>query len=207
MATPKKPDTGDTETRIRRSALSLFATRGYEATGIRDVARDAGLSLSTIYHYVDSKEDLLLTIATAAMEDLRTAAEEALADKTSPPERLAALVEAHVTVHGRQRLEALVSDTELRALSEPERKGAVKLRDRYESLWQQILDQGVASGDFVAEDTRLVRLGLLQMCTGVAYWYSPAGDRSLEHIARTFADLALAMVSHAPQTTEEAPGR
>jgi AcrR family transcriptional regulator len=202
-----KADSGDTETRIRRSALSLFATRGYEATGIRDVARDAGLSLSTIYHYVDSKEDLLLAIATAAMEDLRAAAEEALAGKTSPPERLAALVEAHVGIHGNQRLEALVSDTELRALSEPERKGAVKLRDRYESLWQGILDEGVASGDFVAEDTRLVRLGLLQMCTGVAYWYSPAGDRSLDHIAKTFADLALAMVARAPQTTEEAPGR
>lgn len=197
----------DTEARIRESALRLFASHGYEATGIRDVARDAGLSLSSIYHYVGSKEDLLLAIATKAMEDLRTAGEEALAKATAPAERLAALVEAHVFVHGRDRLEALVSDTELRALSEPERKDAVKLRDRYEALWQQILDDGVAAGEFVAEDTRLVRLALLQMCTGVAYWYSPAGDRSLEHIAKTFADLALAMVNHPAQTTEEATGR
>lgn len=197
----------DTEGRIRESALRLFAAHGYEATGIRDVARDAGLSLSTIYHYVDSKEDLLLAIATKAMEDLRAAAEEALTEATTPPERLAALVEAHVFVHGRDRLEALVSDTEVRALSQPERKGVVKLRDRYEALWQEVLDEGVASDDFAAEDTRLVRLGLLQMCTGVAYWYSPAGDRSLEHIAKTFADLALAMVTPAAKTTKEAPDR
>jgi AcrR family transcriptional regulator len=204
---PSEQHPNDTEARIRQSALRLFAGHGYEATGIRDVARDAGLSLSTIYHYVGSKEDLLLAIATKAMQDLRAAAEEALADATTPTERLAGLVEAHVSTHGRDRLEALVSDTELRALSEPERKGAVKLRDRYEALWQQVLDEGVASGEFVAEDTRLVRLGLLQMCTGVAYWYSPAGDRSLEHIAKTFADLALAMVSPAVKTTEEASGR
>jgi AcrR family transcriptional regulator len=204
---PSEHHPNDTEARIRESALRLFASHGYEATGIRDVARDAGLSLSTIYHYVGSKEELLLAIATKAMDDLRAAAEEALAGATTPPERLAALVEAHVFVHGRDRLEALVSDTELRALSEPERKGAVKLRDRYEAMWQQVLDEGVASGDFVAEDTRLVRLGLLQMCTGVAYWYSPAGDRSIEHIAKTFAGLALAMVNYADQPTEEASGR
>ncbi len=197
----------DTEARIRESALRLFASHGYEATGIREVARDAGLSLSSIYHYVGSKEDLLLAIATKAMEDLRSAAEEALADAKTPSERLAALVEAHVFVHGRDRLEAFVSDTELRALSEPERKGAVKLRDRYEALWQQVLDDGVASGEFAAEDTRLVRLGLLQMCTGVAHWYSPAGDRSIEHIAKTFADLALAMVRPAVHRTGEVSGR
>ena len=105
---PNEKHATDTAVRIRQSALRLFATRGYEATGIRDVARDAGLSLSTIYHYVDSKEDLLLAIATAAMGDLRAAAEEALAGATNPRERLVALVKAHVTIHGDQRLEALV---------------------------------------------------------------------------------------------------
>jgi AcrR family transcriptional regulator len=204
---PTEQHATDTAVRVRQSALRLFATRGYEATGIRDVARDAGLSLSTIYHYVDSKEDLLLAIATTAMSDLRAAAEEALAGATTPRERLTALVKAHVTIHGSQRLEALVSDTELRALSEPERKGAVKLRDSYEAIWQVVLDEGVASGDFHVADTHVVRLGLLQMCTGVAYWYSPAGDRSLDYIAQTFADLALAMVDPIVKPTQEANSR
>jgi AcrR family transcriptional regulator len=200
---PQKQQSTDTSKRIRQSALRLFAKRGYEATGIRDVARDSGLSISTLYHYVDSKEDLLLDIATTSMKDLREAAEEALAGAATPAERLTALVRAHVDVHGRQRLEALVSDTELRALSEAERKGAVKLRDRYEALWQQVLEEGIAAGDFFAEDPHVVRLGLLQMCTGVAYWYSPAGERSLAHIADTFAGLALAMVGYVPKDSEQ----
>ena len=78
----------------------LFATHGYEATGIRDAARDAGLSLSTTYHYVDGKEQLLLAIATSWVEGFRAAAEEALVDKARPPERLGALVESHVMVDG-----------------------------------------------------------------------------------------------------------
>lgn len=209
MAEKPQQKATDTSERIRQSALRLFAKRGYEATGIRDVARDSGLSLSTLYHYVDSKEELLLEIARNSMHDLRAAAEEALASATTPTERLAALVRSHVLIHGSQRLEALVSDTELRSLSEPERKGAVKLRDSYEAIWQAVLDEGIAAGEFHADDPHLVRLGLLQMCTGVAYWYSPAGDRSLEHIADTFAGLALAMVGspQANPTQQEATNR
>jgi len=202
MAKRKSETSPDTASRIRQSALRLFAKRGYEATGIRDVARDAGLSLATLYHYIDSKEDLLLDIARTSMHDLGKAAEDALSGADTPAERLAALVRAHVTVHGNQRLEALVSDTELRSLSEPERKGAVKLRDRYEGLWQQVIEEGIASGDFDVVDSKLARLALLQMCTGVAYWYSPAGDRTLPHIADSFAEYALQTVGYAKSREE-----
>jgi AcrR family transcriptional regulator len=202
MASKAAKQSPETAERVRQSALRLFAKRGYEATGIRDVARDAGLSLATLYHYIDSKEDLLLDITRTSMHDLRDAANEALAGAETPAERLAALVRAHVTVHGRQRLEALVSDTEIRSLSEAERKGVIKLRDRYESQWQQAIDEGIASGDFHAEDPGLVRLALLQMCTGVAYWYSPAGPKSLPHIADTFADLALSMIGYVHPAVE-----
>lgn len=197
---PRSPDTAE---RIRQSALHLFAKRGYEATGIRDVTRDAGLSLATLYHYIDNKEDLLLDIIRTSMSELRAAAQQALADAETPADRLAGLVRGHVTMHGRMRLEAMVSDAELRSLSETERKGAVKLRDRYEAQWQKVLDDGVAGGEFHTEDTRLVRLALLQMCTGVAYWYSPAGDRPLPHIADCFADLALSMVGYVDPASKQ----
>ncbi len=185
------PATAD---RIRQSALRLFAKHGYGATGIREVARDAGLSLSTLYHYIDSKEDLLLNIIRASMTELRAAAQEALASAETPAERLAGLVRGHVTMHGRMQLDAIVSDTELRSLSESERKGAVKLRDRYEEQWQEVIDEGIATDDFYVTDPKLIRLALLQMCTGVAYWYSPSGDLPLSQIADSFADLALLMV-------------
>jgi len=196
-----------TADRIRRSALRLFAKRGYEATGIREVARDAGLSLSTLYHYIESKEDLLVDIIRTSMSELRAAAQESLANAETPAERLAGLVRGHVTMHGRMRLDAVVSDTELRSLSEAERKGAVKLRDRYEQQWQEIIDEGVAADDFYVADPKLVRLALLQMCTGVAYWYSPAGDRPLPHIADTFAELALLMVGYVDPAMTESEAR
>ena len=45
---------------IQRSALSLFAERGYDAVTTEEIATAAGVSLSTYFRHVESKDELLL---------------------------------------------------------------------------------------------------------------------------------------------------
>lgn len=47
---------------ILRISLRLFSNKGYHATSIRDIARAAGITEGLIYHYFESKEDLLKSI-------------------------------------------------------------------------------------------------------------------------------------------------
>jgi AcrR family transcriptional regulator len=51
-----------TRQRILDAALSLFASNGYEATTMRDIAAAAGCSLGLTYRYFASKEDLVLEL-------------------------------------------------------------------------------------------------------------------------------------------------
>ena len=51
-----------TRERILEAALRLFAERGYEATTMRDVAREAGASLGLAYRYFASKEEFALAL-------------------------------------------------------------------------------------------------------------------------------------------------
>ena len=51
------PKARRTRERILEAALALFAERGYEATTMRDVAREAGASLGLAYRYFESKEE------------------------------------------------------------------------------------------------------------------------------------------------------
>jgi AcrR family transcriptional regulator len=44
------------------AAASLFASRGWAATGMRDIARAAGVSVETVYGAAGSKSDLLLKV-------------------------------------------------------------------------------------------------------------------------------------------------
>ena len=47
---------------ILSTALASFAQRGYEATTMRDVAAEAGVSLGLAYRYFQSKESLVLAL-------------------------------------------------------------------------------------------------------------------------------------------------
>lgn len=51
-----------TRQRILDAALTLFASKGYEATTMRDIAAAAGCSLGLAYRYFASKEDLILEL-------------------------------------------------------------------------------------------------------------------------------------------------
>lgn len=45
--------------RLIDTALELFALKGYTATTVKDIAKEAGVTDGLIYHYFSSKEELL----------------------------------------------------------------------------------------------------------------------------------------------------
>jgi AcrR family transcriptional regulator len=194
----QKPDGSgkrSTKRRIEDAALHLFATRGFEATGIRDIADEAGISTAALYHYMGSKDELLIDFMVVSMTQLTRVAQEALAGAEGPAGELACLVGVHVGFHALDSQRSLVSDDELRALSEEAYARVIRLRDDYERLWADVLERGQGSGVFRLTNARITRLALLEMCNGVARWFSDKGPLTTAELADAFTDLALAMVS------------
>lgn len=183
-----------TRRRIQDAALQLFAAKGFFGTGIREIADQVGVTTATLYHYMGSKDELLIEIMTSVMTQLIRTAEESVATAGEPAAELATLVRAHVGYHALDPLRSMVNDDELRALSGQPLARIMKLRDRYEKLWTQTLDRGLASGVFHISDAKITRLALLEMCNGVDRWYSSTGPMGPGEVAEVFADLALAMV-------------
>jgi AcrR family transcriptional regulator len=56
--------------RIREAATEVFATLGFRAATVADIAEAAGVSSATIYRYFEDKEDLLLNLLTATEHEL-----------------------------------------------------------------------------------------------------------------------------------------
>lgn len=186
----------DTSTRIKAAAVYLFATQGYAATGIRDIAKQVGITNAGVYHFVTNKETLLREIMRQGQKLLSDTAEAALAHVEKPEDRLALLVSGLVGAHGVNQMISLVTDGEIRALPQGSEARAeiLSLRDEYERLWKDVLTAGVEAGVFTIADQRLTRLGLMAMCTGVSEWYRPDGVTDLDTIAFEFVDLALSAV-------------
>lgn len=182
---------GPTEGRILRAALRLFASKGFGAVGIREIAQEAGVSTAALYHYMRTKEDLLVALMTDRMRRMIAAGTTARDEYPDPARRLVALVRVHVVTHA--RFPDGVVDNEVRSLGAAARPGIVALRDDYQALWEGVLEDGRAEGVFDLAEPRLAKLALLEMCNGVIHWYSPVGPAPLDRIADAFADLALGL--------------
>jgi len=76
------PKARRTRERILEAALALFADRGYEATTMRDVAREAGASLGLAYRYFASKEEFALALYMRLAEESEEWAREGLVGGT-----------------------------------------------------------------------------------------------------------------------------
>jgi AcrR family transcriptional regulator len=64
--------------RLLEAAERIFAERGYYATSIRDIARDAGFSVGGVYQFVGGKSELYLAVIEAQWTSLSAAVAEAL---------------------------------------------------------------------------------------------------------------------------------
>lgn len=177
-----------------RAAITLFAQRGFNGTGIRDIAAAADLTTSTLYHYMSNKDDLLVEIMLATITPLRSAAARIVADMKDPAACLAAIVEMHVWAHASDQLVMLVADTELRALSGDRLASVVKVRDEYEGVWRSAIRAGVKQKVFEAPQPELAVRALLQMTTGVSHWFSSSGKLRLEQLCHEYADWSLALL-------------
>jgi AcrR family transcriptional regulator len=180
--------------RLIDGALDLFASRGFAATSIRDLARAAELTSAALYHWYPTKDDLLVSIMDGGLRRLEAIATMALAEVEGPADRLATLVAVHVSTHVHTPREVKVIDTEVRSLSGAALAKVLARRDAYESLWTDALRAGSDAAMFDIAQPSLARLALLEMCNGVAHWFRPEGSLGEADVCRSFIDHALGMV-------------
>ncbi|WP_229052469.1 TetR/AcrR family transcriptional regulator [Aeromicrobium sp. Leaf350] len=177
------------------AAVELMSKRGYQATSVRDLAEAAGTSPTVIYHYFNSKHDLLLTILNRSMDRLLEGAEQALFEcSNDPAERLSALVEVHVRLHVNAPRESLLGNTELRSL-EPEARGVIiTKRDAHQRLFDRTVKHGVEIGVFSTEYPEEAARTVTASCRSVATWYRRDRELSVDQIVERYQSLMLNLV-------------
>ena len=189
---------------IRQAAIELFFTHGYQATTLRELAAACDLKVGSLYNHIESKERLLEELMVGIMRDLFTALEEGVAQFDSPVDRLRAAIELHVAFHAQRAKEVFIGNSELRSLPPATRDVVVGLRDRYEHVIKEIIEDGIRSGDFDKVDPKLAVYAIVAVGTHVSRWYRPDGRLSLEDIARFHTDFLIsALMSHGRDSGRE----
>src|SRR4051812_34417524 len=82
---------------LTREAARLFAERGYHGTSLADVAEALGIQKASLYHHIESKEDLLWEVAWEGAEAFH-AALDSVPDDLPATERIRLALRAHLGV-------------------------------------------------------------------------------------------------------------
>src|SRR5687767_15989038 len=102
---------------ILRTAASIFAEKGYHDSSIRDISRATGVSLSGLYYYFGSKEELLFLIQDHCFTTLLENLDRLLDQETEPLRRFRLMIDNHLRFLVNTMKEMKVLSHELASLS------------------------------------------------------------------------------------------
>ncbi|WP_033296164.1 TetR/AcrR family transcriptional regulator [Amycolatopsis jejuensis] len=173
------------------SAAQVYADRGYHATSINELVEATGLQPGGLYHYIDSKENLLVSLFEQLTEPLAAITEEALETPDRPDRQLRALVRGWLRHVLEFRYHVIVFGQEWRSVRPDERFTEVRARlDTFDDVLGGLFDRMAADGIGPA-DPDLGRRALTAMVDATAQWYEPGDKRSPEDLAKAYCDLVI----------------
>lgn len=173
----------DIET-VTDAAVRVFNRLGYEAASMEDVARETGLTKSSLYYHVSSKEELLGRALERAFSRLLGVLEEAGARTGTPLARLRHLVYRGVIV----TLE-FVQEVELLQRikgNTPTERDAMARRRRFDDEVVKLVAAAAAAGELRPDvDPGLLTRLVFGMSNSTTQWYRREGRMRPEEIADT----------------------
>ncbi|MGI9188778.1 MAG: TetR/AcrR family transcriptional regulator [Longimicrobiaceae bacterium] len=164
---------------ILRTAARIFAEKGYHQASIRDIARETGVSLSGLYYYFDSKEELLFLIQDHAFGTLLASLERLLEGVDDPLRRLRILMETHLRYFISAKDEMKLLSHEAEALTGEFRRVVNAKKRRLSDVATEALKELRPAGDM---DPRVATFAMFGMMNWLYNWHRPEKDVAVDKI-------------------------
>ena len=194
-AAAARPNGNGTETNRRaeivRLAARLFREQGFDGTTVRDIAAAVGMRSGSPFYHFANKEEILFAVMEEGLRQGLARSEEALARHTGARERFVALLRAHfgtILEDGSDFVPVMLY--EWRSLPPVYRKRLIAVKDRYDALWQRVIDELAAAG-LIRGNAKLARLLILGAVNFAATWFRRSGPLSIDALARESAEFFL----------------
>lgn len=184
------------------TSARLFAANGYHATGINELCDANELGKGALYHYIGSKEGLLVAVHDRVMDEVMRGADRVAAAGGSPPDQLAMLGGELLDVIHRYPDHVWVFLHEFPALTGERAEQFRERRREYERRVEAVLRAGVESGEFRDIDPWLTARAWLGMHNYTYLWLKPGKGLSANDVAKPFAEIFTRGIEAAPQGAE-----
>ncbi len=154
-------------------SVTVFNERGYDGTSMEDLSRRLGIAKSSIYHHVDSKEELLALALDRALDGLFSVAEQVTASSGAAIDRLEQLVRGSVQVLAGQ-LPYVTLLLRARGNTSTER-AALGRRREFDQIVAELVAEAERDGDIRPDvDPAITARLLFGLVNSLVEWYRPA---------------------------------
>jgi TetR/AcrR family fatty acid metabolism transcriptional regulator len=175
----------DKRRRILEAAIRVFARQGFHNCRVSDIAAEAGVAYGLVYHYFDSKDQMLNELFTERWSLLLAASEEADRGLETPREKLATVAGFIIDSyrHDPELMKVVIVEV-TRAANSFGRTHLPEIRKAYD-LIEKIVADAQADGSFrrdidAAFASMLFYGAIEQLLTGWIFGVVPGEDDDFE---------------------------
>jgi AcrR family transcriptional regulator len=161
---------------ILKTSAKIFAEKGFHHTSVRDIARATKMSLSGLYYYFTTKEELLYLIQERCFVTLLQRWEEAADPQMDVRARIRAFAENHLSffLHNMPEMKVMAHEDE--SLTGDFQDKILVLKRRYVKVIMDLIGELQAQDGGKAVDLRVATFALFGMMNWIYTWYQPKRD-------------------------------
>jgi AcrR family transcriptional regulator len=186
-----RPDTQGRRADILQAATRLFASRGYHAATLQDIADELALTRPAFYYYFKSKQQILEAICREAIDAADAALEEVLQREfRSLKERLRVTLYTYAAHAARAETTAIMMRN-FDEMSEVEKDWLRNHRRMREQKLVDLVREGAAAGEFSVREPLIGVLTIFEAIHAIHNWYRPGGRLTREEVSRIIVDQQL----------------
>jgi AcrR family transcriptional regulator len=182
---------------VIEAAIEIFNEKGYPSTAIQDIADRVGVLKGSLYHYIDSKEDLLARIFEESDKVSFALMEESRSMDLPAVERLRWFARAWSFWYLENIERTAIYVDEWKHLTGDRLKSVVRRRHEYESWVAELVEDVKKDGQAAPDlNVRYACFCILSAINGLPTWYRRRGSDPAAYIADVYADMIVGMVCH-----------
>jgi TetR/AcrR family transcriptional regulator, cholesterol catabolism regulator len=173
---------------ILSAAAVIFAEKGYHNASIRDIARATGVSLSGLYYYFQSKEELLFVIQDHSFGTLLEKLEGSVLKIEDPEEKIRVVIDTHLRFFLSNMPEMKVLSHEAGSLGGDYYERVNAKKRKLAQFINGILDELRPESDV---SSRVATFALFGMMNWIYTWYRPDRDVGVDKLVSDMTHIFL----------------
>ena len=161
---------------ILKASAKIFAEKGFHHTSVRDISRATKMSLSGLYYYFTTKEELLYLIQERCFVTLLQRWEQSADPQMDVRARIRAFAENHLSFFLHNMVEMKVMAHEDESLTGDFQDRILVLKRRYVKVIMDLIGELQGRDGANATDIRVATFALFGMMNWIYTWYQPKRD-------------------------------